>query len=434
MKFKIYILLFVTALLGSIILKIHIVYPLIFGLVIFSTDTFSKGFSVRAWLNMLKDGANTVKNLIIIFTLIGFLTAGWRLSGTIQYLVYYGANLINPKLFYLYAFLLTMAMSMLIGSINGTITTMGIVIISLARANGANLLITTGAILSGGIFGDRTSPVSSSAYLVGELTETDIIENRKIMLKSVIVPTIITAIIFLILSVFEGGGRIDKKLLEDLRIITNLSPPSLLPAILIIILALAKVKTKLMLIISTLASVLVAHFVQGFQFKEIVKDLIFGVNIENLSPNLSRIVNSGGFQSMFLTIICVLLSAMYYGIFKETKFLSPINNIIENSEKTIGEYWTFVLVTFLFSILFGTQAIVVMLITSLYNQKTTNKKEFMLDIENGPIIISSLIPWNMAAFLAFSIYQVSFKAVIFNIFTITTVIYYKKYKKNQKSS
>lgn len=48
MKFKIYILLFVTALLGSITLKIHIVCPLIFGLVIFSIDTFSKGFSVRA--------------------------------------------------------------------------------------------------------------------------------------------------------------------------------------------------------------------------------------------------------------------------------------------------------------------------------------------------------------------------------------------------
>ncbi|MDO5028655.1 MAG: Na+/H+ antiporter NhaC family protein [Bacillota bacterium] len=429
MKFKIYLLLFVTALLTAIAFGIHIVYPLVFGLLIFSLDAFLKGFSFKEWLSMLKDGAKTVKNLILIFTLIGFLTASWRLSGTIQYLVYNGANLINPKLFYLYAFVLTLIMSMLIGSINGTITTMGIVIISLARANAASLLITSGAILSGGIFGDRISPVSSSAYLVAELTETDVIENRKIMFRSIIVPTIISGLIFLLLSIFKGGSSIDTKLLSELSQSTKLSVYSLVPALLIVFLALAKFSTKSLLIISSLASVIIAYFVQGFGIKEIIEGLIFGVNIPNLSPNLSTIVNSGGLQSMFLTIICVLLSAMYYGIFKKTDFLKPVKNIIENLEKKIGTYWTFVTISFLFSILFGTQAIVVMLITSLYKDKIPDKKELMLDLENGPIIIPSLIPWNMAAFLAFSIYQVPFRAVVFNVFAIITVIYYKKFKK-----
>ncbi|MFB0972538.1 MAG: Na+/H+ antiporter NhaC family protein, partial [Neofamilia sp.] len=185
MKFKIYISIFIIALFASVIYGVKLLYPLLVGLIIFSYDAWEKGFSPREIFKMMVDGISIVQKVIIIFLLIGVITAAWRLSGTIPYLVYHGASLINPNLFYLYTFLLNLGMSMLLGSVNGTATTMGIVLISLARANGSSLVITTGAILSGAMFGDRLSPVSSSINLVAEITETDVIKNRKPMTHSV---------------------------------------------------------------------------------------------------------------------------------------------------------------------------------------------------------------------------------------------------------
>ncbi len=429
MRFKLFSGLFVLGLLVGISLGIHIVYPLIFGFILFSFDAFSKGFSKEEWFQMIKKGLGVVKNLIIIFTLVGFLTAGWRLSGTIQYLVYYGANLINPNFFYVFCFLLTLGMSMLIGSISGTITTMGVVLISLARANGSDLIIATGAILSGGIFGDRMSPVSSAAYLVGELTETNVIDNRRLMLKSIIAPTIFSLLGFLILSILFQGQGVSKDLLVSLKEVTNLSIYATIPALAIIILSLLKVKTKPLLLISTILSILVAYFVQGFSINEITSSLFFGVNVQNLPQDLSRIINSGGLKTMFPTIVSVGLSAIYFGIFEKTKFLSPIEDIINKLEPMLGKYWTYILVCIFFSMLFCTQAIVVMLITGIYKSRYSSNKLLMLDLANGAILIPAIIPWNMASNIAFTVYEVSFLGVFSNLLSIITPITYYFYRK-----
>ena len=237
MRFYIISILFIIPLVASVLSGIPIFYSLLFGLILFTYDAVKKGFKFKDLKIMYKNGFKLVENLIIIFTLIGILSAIWRLSGTIPYLVYYGASFINKNLFYLFCFLLNVGMSLLLGSVNGTTTTMGVVLISLARANGSNLLISTGAILSGAIFGDRISPVSSSAVLVSNLTETNQVENRREMLKSVIVPTIITSIIFLLLSLFGSKQQVDINLLNDLKSLLNFSIICIFPALAIFRLA-----------------------------------------------------------------------------------------------------------------------------------------------------------------------------------------------------
>lgn len=323
---------------------------------------------------------------------------------------------------------------MLLGSVNGTATTMGIVLISLARANGSNLLITTGAILSGEMFGDRLSPVSSSINLVAEITSTDVIKNRKPMFKSVIFPTIITTIIYLLISLGSGGRKTDVELLEGIRLNTNLNIISIVPALLIIVMSLFKVNTRKLLIISSIVSVIIGYNYQNFETSEIIKGLIFGVNEEGLSESLSRIINGGGIRSMFQTTLNVGVSAMYFGIFQKTNFLKPVENIIENLEEKIGFYFTYVLVALVFSMMFGTQSIVVILIAGIYADRVSNNKLLMLDLENVSILLPALIPWNMAANLALTVYQVSYLSVFFNFFCMIVPLYYYFYRKKFKKA
>ena len=403
MRFIIISTLFIIPLVLSVLNGIPILYSLLFGLVLFTYDAYKKKFNTKEILVMYKNGFSIVKNLVIVFTLIGMVTSAWRLSGTIPYLVYYGASFINKNLFYLFCFLLNVVMSLLLGSINGTTTTMGVVLISLARANGADLLISTGAILSGAIFGDRISPVSSSALLVSNLTNTDMADNRKEMARTAIVPTILTSIFFLLLSLYGPKNEVNINLLNDLKTLVNFSLICIIPAIAIFILAAFKINTRGLLVVSISISMIIAYFYQNYSVSEILIGLVFGVDIEGTSFEVGRVVNGGGIVSMMFTILNVIVSAIYFGVFEKTKFLEPIENFGRKLEKKIGYYLVLVIMSFIFSIVFCTQSIVVILLAQMYSDRIRlNKKEFMLDLENSPIVIPSLIPWNMAANVAWS--------------------------------
>lgn len=432
MRFFIIGAIFIGSLITSVLFSLPISMALLLGLILFTYDAIKKGFKIKDLTIMYKNGFKLVANLVLIFSLIGFITAAWRLSGTIPYLVYYGAKFINKNLFYLFCFLLTIGMSLLLGSVNGTITTMGVVLISLARANGADLLISTGAILSGSIFGDRISPVSSSAVLVGNLTQTKLIENRKAMARTTIVPTLVSAIIFLLLSLFGSKNEVDINLLRDLKSQLNFSLICILPALIIFILAAFKLSTRKLLLASCAVSLIIAIAYQGFSAKDFVVSLIKGVQVPAKTEAVARVVNGGGLFSMLSTIVNVIISAIYFGIFEQTEFLKPLEKIAKNLEENFGYYPVFVLMAFIFSIIFCTQSIVVILLAQMYGQKlTADRQSFMLDLENVPILIPSLIPWNMAANVAFTVFEVSYKAIIYNIFPLTMVIYYGIYRKNK---
>ena len=65
-----------------------------------------------------------------------------------------------------------------------------------ARPSVKTYIVTAGAIISGAFFGDRSSPMSSSALLVAELTQTDIYETVIKMLKTAFIPFTISCFLY----------------------------------------------------------------------------------------------------------------------------------------------------------------------------------------------------------------------------------------------
>ena len=143
------------------------------------------------------DGIKTAKNILITFMLIGIMTALWRAGGTIPVIVSASASLISPSVFIALAFVLNCALSFLTGTAFGTSATMGVICMTVARALGVDVIMTGGAVLAGAYFGDRCSPVSTSALLVSELTGTDIYDNIKNMLKTAAIPFLLSCAVYL---------------------------------------------------------------------------------------------------------------------------------------------------------------------------------------------------------------------------------------------
>ena len=93
-------------------------------------------------------------------------------------------------------FLMNCLVSFMTGTSFGTAATMGVISMTIAGTAGVNPVISGGAVISGCFFGDRCSPLSSSAILVASVTETNLFDNIRNMLRTAAVPFVLTCIIY----------------------------------------------------------------------------------------------------------------------------------------------------------------------------------------------------------------------------------------------
>ena len=176
----------------SVIMDMILVVPLALGYVCYASVAKARGHSLASIARMSRDGAKESMVVVGTLFLIGTVSAIWRASGTIAIFVKYGLGLITPHLFLLLVFLICCVFSYALGSCFGVAGTIGIIFVTMAKAGDVSALMTAGAVLSGGYFGDRCSPVSASASLTAFVTKTDLYTNVKLMAKTMTVPVAIT--------------------------------------------------------------------------------------------------------------------------------------------------------------------------------------------------------------------------------------------------
>lgn len=81
------------------------------GLLIFSGYARYQGFSLKEIVGMWAAGVKTIRNILMTFVIIGFLTGLWRAGGTIPTIVYYASGVIDPALIVLLTFVLNCLLS-----------------------------------------------------------------------------------------------------------------------------------------------------------------------------------------------------------------------------------------------------------------------------------------------------------------------------------
>jgi NhaC family Na+:H+ antiporter len=231
-----------------------------------------------------------------IFLLIGLLTALWRASGTITFFVYHGVRLIPPSFFLVAGFGLTSLLGYALGTSYGTTGTVGVILITLARAGGVPPALMAGAVLSGAYFGDRTGPASSCANLVATVTGTDLYGNLRAMLKSSVVPMAACFALYGVLSprypLAAGEGGLITLMEQNF----SMSLWCTLPALLMLVLPLCKVPVRTAMTASIAAAAGVGLWVQDQSLVQLLSASLFGYIPSD--PQLAEILSGGGLLSM----------------------------------------------------------------------------------------------------------------------------------------
>ncbi|WP_346868625.1 Na+/H+ antiporter NhaC family protein [Clostridium sp. UBA5119] len=401
--------------------NIDTVISLFMVLCIFFIIAIKRGVSIRDGFRYLIEGGKESLGVLKIFILIGAIVSLWMISGTVPSIVYYGINLIPPSFFAVSAFILSAFISMLLGTSFGTIGTVGISLIVMARAGGGNTLIIAGAILSGAYLGDRSSPMSSSANLVASITNTNVYDNIKRMTKTSLMPLILSLGLYLILSLFMPVNYSNSDILSQLTETFNINIIALLPALIIIVLSFFKIEVKISMFVSMTVAAIISFIFQHTTFSEIIKTAIFGFQLPIDNP-LYSIIKGGGIISMIKLAFIVFLSSALTGIFQGANLLDFIEEYLNKIKRLDTLFLTTIITSIISSMVGCTQVLAVMLtkmtMNDTYIRLGYDKEHLALDLENSAIVIAPLIPWNVAVLVPLTTLGVDARAILFSFYLI----------------
>ena len=408
MTLTVSILILILSLLACMILGLDMIIGLLVGMFAFMAAAVRSGFRLKDVLRMMRKGVRESFIVVFVLLIIGAMTGIWRGCGTVQLLVVYGTELIHPKLFILFAFLLPMGVSYLIGTSFGTSATIGAVMMTLCSMSGANPVLTAGAVMSGIFFGDRASPASSCAHLNAYLTGTEIYNNVKLMLRDCVPATLITIGLYTILSFLNPLKSVDTHVLNGLREQFVMTPLLLIPALIILIAPPVRMNIKPAMGISILCASLLAVFIQKMTVPQVLRVLLTGYEAQG---DLSTLLSGGGVTSMVHSCIMIMISATYSGIFNGTHMLSGAEELLEKMSRKISPFRITALTSLPLIMFSCNQTLSLMLHVSLIRQKKKkkgiSKEQMMLDLSNTTVVFSALVPWCLAASMPLEVLHAS---------------------------
>ena len=376
-----------------------ILYPLLTSLVIFIVILLNRRFQLKSLIKMAITGSKKSFSVISILLLIGVVMAVWMAAGTVPVIVYYGIKFISPQYFIFSAFILTSIISILIGTSFGTVSTIGVALMIMASGNDVNPHIIAGAIIAGAYFGDRCSPMSSSANLIASITNTKIYSNLRNMVITSFYPLIFSSFLYLAISFVNPVNLNNNDMAAQISIHFNTHFVNLLPALTILILGVLRIDVKFSMAISVIVGIAIAVFVQGYSLIEVGHFILMGFELESPS-SLKSIMAGGGVISMIKISTVVIVSTAFAGIFAGTRTLEFIEAYLTKA-RTRGDLFFGMTVISVLSAAFGcTQTIAILLTHQLveekYQKEGLDNYQLALDLENTVVVLSPLIPWNIA--------------------------------------
>ena len=389
---------FALGMIASRVFSVTMILPLLLGLCAFALVALRRGHGLRDVLRMAWKGARGAGVVVVILMMIGCLTSLWRQSGTIACFTYYGVKLIPPRVFIPAAFLLTSVMSYALGTSFGVAATIGVILMSIARAGNVNTAWTAGAVMSGLYVGDRASPASSSASLVAHETGTNVSDNIRRMLKPSLIPIVLCVLLYAGISLFNQSGEIDLSLLSVFEREFKLSLWCLLPTLLLLGMAFARLNIRIVMAVNIVFSIILTVILQDKSIPDVLRMTLLGYTPNDAT--LAELISGAGVKSMLEIVSMLLISSACTGIFSETGMLRGVETATAGLCSRIGRFPAMAVVALGISAVFCNQTIGAIMCRQImgsnYDDTPQGRIDLMLDIENSVIVLAGLVPWCIA--------------------------------------
>lgn len=341
---------------------------------------------------------------VSILITVGMIIGIWIASGTVPTLIYYGLVLLSPQIFLAAGMLLCAIVSVSLGTSWGTVGTVGLALMGIGAGFDIPMYWTAGAVVSGAFFGDKISPLSDTTNLAPAVTGTQLFDHIRNMMPTTVPAMLIALVIYTIVgfTLIDGEGASFERIeaiTTALQANFDISPLMLLPALLVIVLAVTKQPPIPSLFAGALAGGLLAMIMQGQSLHDVFSYANSGYKIDTGVSEIDGLLNRGGIQSMMWTISLVLLALGFGGALERTGCLHTIIAAIISRVRTFAGIQTSATMTAIATNLVAGDpylsiALPGRMYAPVYRGMGYSTLNLSRAIEEGGTLVSPLIPWN----------------------------------------
>lgn len=382
-----------SGILTAIAFGVELVFGFIPGLGYLIHLTRKNGASLKGLAHASTRGALQAKEVMVILLLVGMLLPSWYMSGTIPKLVEVALDTLSINHFLVTSFLASLALSMVLGTSVGSLSALGIPIITTAESVGIPLGMAAGALVSGAIVGDRTSPLSSAHQLLSYTIEVPVARQFRAMLPTTGVAVLVSGVLFMILDTVKGLSPSTEVPFQSIAVSSSMFV--LMPPVLLIAIVLFRVKIRWAFIASITFAAIIALY-NGVPLSEWMGKVFSG--IDGLG---------GGIASMMWLVAFIAAAGAFNGILEEYQIVQPIigkwfsqqATHTRKTGKTIGAAAGVAVI--------GCNQTLPIIMTGRsllpYWQKNGGDLYFARIMGDSAMVIPGLIPWNMLAIMCSTI-------------------------------
>ena len=376
--------------------------------------------SGTSWKSILKGVSNSIASTtpaIIILLLIGSLAGTWLISGIVPTMIYYGLQILNPKIFLVAAAIICAIVSLASGSSWSTIATVGIALLGIGNALDISNGLTAGAIISGAYFGDKMSPLSDTTNLAPAMAGTDLFTHIRHMMYTTIPSFVISLLIFLFIGLSMDNTQNSDDITNLLMAIEssfNISPWLFLVPVIVLLLIMKKVPALPALFAGTLLGGIFAIIFQPhliielsgidsnfFQasYVSIINAMGSETSINTSNEMINDLLSSGGMYGMLNTIWLIICAMCFGGVMEASGALKKISqSIIQYAESTGSVIATTACTCLFFNVTASDQYLSIVVPGRMYADTFKDKglapENLSRTLEDSGTVTSVLVPWN----------------------------------------
>ncbi|MBQ4901407.1 Na+/H+ antiporter NhaC [Paenibacillus sp. Marseille-P2973] len=353
---------------------------------------------------------------ILILITVGFMIGAWMVGGTIPMMIFYGLKIINPQFLLITAFLVTSVVSLCTGTSWGSAGTIGIAFMGVGAGLDANLAAVAGAVVAGAYFGDKLSPLSDTTNLAALATGVNLYEHIGHLLYTTVPSFIVASVVFVVtgLNTHGAGTAIPEKVTEIMNTLSTVFHWNLLlvlPILIVLYGSVRKKPTVPVMLISSAVAMANALIFQGFTLHDVVTSVVNGFDIAMVHvqgfdaaaviPDIPRLLNRGGMNSMMGTLLICFSAITFAGTISLTKSLELIVNKILKHVRSTGSLILATIATGLtmIGVTSNGQVSILMpgeMLREAYIRRGLHPKNLGRTVEDSATIIEPILPWTAA--------------------------------------
>ncbi|MGL5714616.1 MAG: Na+/H+ antiporter NhaC [Paraclostridium sp.] len=366
------------------------------------------------WEEMQKSIIDKITSALpatLILWSVGFLIGSLMFAGTVPMIIYYGVQLISPKFILVTAFFASAILSVVTGTSWGSAGTIGVAMMGIAGGLGVSLPAKAGAIVAGSYFGDKLSPLSDTTNLAPMAAGSELYEHIKHMLYTTIPAMLVSMVVYIFVGFKSSGEMVTSDLVTtmttQLESMFNFNIILLLPIIIIILGSVRKWPTIPTMLGTSILTIILGVFIQGFSVVDGFASLVGGFNIGmtgftgEAAPEVLKLIERGGVASVTSTTVLIFCAMGFAGIVSVAGMLDVVLELLMSKVKsTFGIILSTIVSCFTVAFVTGSSYLSILipgeLFKDVYPKKGLHPKNLSRTLEDSGTVLVPLVPWSAA--------------------------------------